>query len=57
MTKLLPCSCKHSFQQRLYGDKRVHNDAPKAKSGKWRCTVCLTERNAPGEREEKQSNG
>ena len=43
MTKILPCNCKHSFQDFEYGKgKRVHNYAIKTNGGNggWRCTVC-----------------
>ena len=40
---VLPCSCKHTYQDSVYGaGKRVHNFARKSNSGNggWRCTVC-----------------
>jgi len=40
---ILPCSCKHKFQDEEYGEgMRVHNYAPKGYNGGpgWRCTVC-----------------
>ena len=37
MTYIFPCSCKHEFQDRVYGPgKRLHNPC---KNG-YRCTVC-----------------
>lgn len=42
MTKVLPCTCQHPWQDQQYGHgQRVHNSA-KGKDGKtvWRCTVC-----------------
>lgn len=42
-TKVLPCDCKHPAQDKLHGSgKRVHNLANK--SGKYRCTVCKSEK-------------
>lgn len=46
-TKVLPCSCKHAYQDSAYGKQmRVHNYGPKAanKAPGWRCTVCAHER-------------
>lgn len=44
MTKILPCHCKHEYQDKQYGkDLRVHNSVNK-KINVWRCTVCKTER-------------
>jgi hypothetical protein len=43
MTNILPCKCKHAYQDERYGNGlRVHNHAPKVHSGAggWRCTVC-----------------
>jgi len=42
MTKILPCNCKHEFQDKLYGKgMRVHNQMTKEnKLGDWRCTSC-----------------
>ena len=39
---ILPCSCKHEYQDETYGTgMRVHNPAPKAgPTGGYRCTVC-----------------
>lgn len=42
-TKILPCTCKHEFQDKEYGiQQRVHNYAEKENNGDggWRCTVC-----------------
>lgn len=48
-TKILKCTCKHSFQDAEYGiGMRVMNHAP-AKGKKkdcYRCTVCGTTRDA-----------
>ena len=44
---ILPCTCHHVYQDRLYGHgQRVHNRAPKA--GGYRCTVCGKVRTAAG---------
>lgn len=43
MTRIMPCTCRHEFQDRTYGaGKRVHNYAPgnRTKRDEWRCTVC-----------------
>ena len=41
MTKILPCSCSHPYQDEIYGKgNRVHNWARKKEA--WRCTVCGT---------------
>lgn len=45
---ILPCTCKHNFQDKQYGKKmRVHNYAAKANGGVggYRCTVCLKIKN------------
>ena len=49
--KILPCLCKHEYQDRLYGyGRRVHNPTEKqiVYNGHtklaYRCTVCLNER-------------
>ena len=43
-TKIMPCTCRHTFQDERYGrGMRLHNYAAKAGSGgtgAWRCTVC-----------------
>jgi len=40
-TKILPCKCKHEYQDELYKKgKRVHNRCGRDKSPGWRCTVC-----------------
>jgi len=37
VTKIIKCTCSHSFQDKRYGKgKRVHNETAKG----WRCTVC-----------------
>lgn len=40
--KILPCSCKHDHQDKIYGSgNRVHNPMTSTKNScKWRCTVC-----------------
>ena len=45
MVAIMKCICQHAAQDKLYGqDNRLHNAAPKGKTGKWRCTVCNRER-------------
>lgn len=42
-TKVLPCKCKHEFQDKAYGiGKRLHNFGRKLFNGQggWRRTVC-----------------
>jgi len=42
LTKIIICSCEHSYQDKVYGKyKRLHNKG-KSKSGTevWVCTVC-----------------
>lgn len=52
MTKLLHCTCKSSFQDSLYGGKRVVNQT-KASDGKvWRCTICLREHSVGADAED-----
>ena len=44
-TVILPCSCRHEFQDKEYGPgKRLHNRMSKdgKSSKKARCTVCGT---------------
>lgn len=43
-TKIMACHCKHAGQDDLHGHgMRVFNFARKAlTTGAWRCTVCLT---------------
>jgi hypothetical protein len=43
---LLPCYCTHEYQQKKYGNLRVHTPGKsKLKDHvKWRCTVCLSEK-------------
>ena len=44
MTKIMPCTCTHSAQDRLHGPgKRVHNSYEKVPAG-WRCAVCGPEK-------------
>jgi len=39
-THVLPCTCKHPFQDSAYGrGQRLHNRFAKG----WRCTVCTKE--------------
>lgn len=41
MTEILPCICKHKFQDKRYGKgMRVHNKKVKG----YRCTVCRKEK-------------
>lgn len=46
MTKVLPCNCRHEYQDEKYGaGNRVHNYSPgSSKKGSpqptWVCTVC-----------------
>lgn len=42
MTKVMPCTCKHEFQDEKYGkNMRVFNERMSGgKSNGWRCTVC-----------------
>lgn len=46
----LQCNCKHQFQDERYGQyMRVHNAMkadPKSGEGKFRCTVCKSEKTA-----------
>jgi hypothetical protein len=45
----LKCVCYHPVQDRLHGKEfRVHN---RTKEGKYRCTVCLRERDGIGLRD------
>ncbi len=42
-TRILPCTCIHPFQDKMYGaGLRVHNLAEKKSQGNpgWGCTVC-----------------
>jgi hypothetical protein len=48
MTKVIECkSCKpHAYQDKQYGNKmRVHNSFSEKNEVKYRCTVCLNEKN------------
>lgn len=49
---ILPCNCKHEFQDRIYGrGMRVHNKAKSKDGGAvWRCTVCGSVKSAAGEK-------
>jgi hypothetical protein len=38
-TKLMKCVCKSSYQDDVYGGKRLHNKA-NSKVSEYRCTVC-----------------
>ena len=46
-TLILPCSCKHTTQDKMYGKgNRVHNmimNPEKHGGATWRCTVCKRE--------------
>ena len=50
--KIHPCTCKHDFQDREYGQgMRVHNHAPgngNKSPKRYRCTVCSTVREIGG---------
>ncbi len=42
-TRLMPCTCKHEYQDFMYGNyMRVHNETLKKPTGAggWACTVC-----------------
>lgn len=42
LTKILPCTCKHAYQDERYGaGNRVHNPR---KGGIFACTVCGREK-------------
>ena len=44
---LLPCTCTHPYQEKLYGKLRVHTETKQHKRPEerlWRCTVCLKEK-------------
>lgn len=47
---ILGCKCAHSAQDKLHGRQmRVHSRTTRGKPGSppvWRCTVCLSEREA-----------
>ena len=42
MTKIMPCTCSHEEQDKLYGKgRRVFNRMnPSSNIKEWRCTVC-----------------
>lgn len=45
--KILPCDCKHEFQDERFGKgKRVHNECKGTKGAppKYRCSVCNKEK-------------
>jgi len=44
MVKIIPCTCKHQYQDSKYGSgKRVGNECDKKSVGRsYRCTVCGT---------------
>lgn len=44
-TKILPCNCKHDYQDRKYGyRRRAHNRKTDQSTTNWRCTVCGREK-------------
>lgn len=46
MTKVLPCSCEHAYQDATYGKgMRLFNEIGKDQKGGYRCTVCGKEFN------------
>lgn len=51
MTRIVKCTCKHQYQDSLYGiGNRVANEFKTKLSGRgYRCTVCLKEYNVGGE--------
>ena len=47
VSKVLPCSCQHEFQDRVYGNQnRVHTGGKPDSSGTqtFKCTVCSNEK-------------
>lgn len=51
MTKILPCTCQHPYQDGKYGPGlRVYNSMGKAKGKgaamEWRCTICIATKGA-----------
>jgi len=50
--KVMPCTCKHEFQDAHYGKGlRLHNRCRPKDGERWyRCTVCGAERPAKGAR-------
>jgi len=59
-TKIMKCTCKHSFQDNRYGaGNRVFNQSVRDRAIKYRCTVCSAEVDGiytPPEKEEKGSD-
>ena len=49
---ILPCSCRHAYQDEIYGrGMRWHNPAKGKDGGKiYRCTVCGSVKSAAGEK-------
>lgn len=44
---ILPCNCKHGYQDKTYGKgNRVHNVYIAGSNQMGRCTVCKTEKSA-----------
>ncbi len=46
-SRILPCSCDHAYQDRIYGiGKRVHSRMKQSdkSSNMYRCTVCTKEK-------------
>lgn len=43
MTRVMPCECRHEYQDRRYGrGRRVFNMMkPRKEQQEWRCTVCM----------------
>lgn len=48
---VIKCTCQHESQDRLHGaGMRVHNPGQGANNTiKWRCTVCLKEKDGPAQ--------
>lgn len=46
---ILKCTCKHEYQDKVYGkQQRVHNAMKKESGGQhWRCTVCSKMKSGP----------
>lgn len=45
MTMVLPCNCKHEYQDKHYGPgMRVHNKFGEGSDSGFRCTVCKKEK-------------
>ena len=44
-TKVLKCTCDHTYQDEKYGyQMRVHNQCKLGSDVGWRCTVCKKEK-------------